>query len=205
MKSWMILPLLGLVLISATAAQADPPKEIAGIVLGENIQKFKDRLVDESATPVRSQEYLVEAVLKPVEGFKVGYIYYGGCSNPGQIVKIKLKFDRGDKAFFEQLLAHYEKRFGKPDEYKGDVFRGHVAWKWSFSDAAGDRYSLILQNAGDDLDEDYTTGNSLKLAVTTRIDQERQCAEKKEESRAASNGSAKADKGPVNFDTLIPR
>jgi hypothetical protein len=202
----MILPLLGLVLCYAAIAQAaDPPKEIAGVVLGENIQKFRDRLADESGSPVRSQEYLVEAVLKPVDGFKVGYVYYGACSNPGRIVKIKLKFDRSDKDFFDKLLALYKKRFGEPDEYKGDVFRAHVAWKWSFSDKAGNRTSLILQNAGDDLDEDYTTGNSVKLAVTNLIDQERQCSETKEEGKAATNGSSKENTGPVNFDMLIPR
>jgi len=113
-----------------------------------------------------------------MDGYKSGYIYYGNCTSPGTIFKIKLKYLRDDKEFFNDLLELFKGKFGKASEYRGDAFGGYIAWKWSFTDEHKNKISLILQHNSVD-EEEYTSGNSVKLAITTAMDKERQCYEAK--------------------------
>jgi hypothetical protein len=165
------------VLFSGSSFAETVPKRIAGFELGTNIGQYSELLQMDKALAIRHMEYLTEVETKPMAGYKSGYIYYGNCDRPGTIVKIKLKYLREDKEFFETLLEQFKKKFGKPGEYKGDVFRAFVAWKWSFKDKDNNRISLILQHNSEG-DEDYTSGNSVKMSITSRIEAERECHKK---------------------------
>ena len=124
-------------------------------------------------------EYLSEVELKtPFEGYRSGYLFYGNCDKPGRIVKIKLKYERSDKEFFDDLVQRFKRKFGEPDQYRGDAFRAFIAWKWSFKDKDNNKISLILQHNSADVEE-YTQGNSVKLSVTSFIEKEAICYEQK--------------------------
>lgn len=184
---------------------AEPPQQIGGIRLGANIKNHEDLFRMETSLRLRHMEYLSEVEVKPFEGFKAGYVTYGNCHEPGRIVKLKLKYEREDREFFDELLAQFKKKFGEPQEYKGDAFRTFLAWKWAFTDKDRNRISLILQHNSED-DEEYTSGNSLKMSMTTLIDKERLCHEKKSSGSKPSQGAS--SKGPTqkktDFKLLLP-
>ncbi len=120
---------------------AQAPQQIAGIRLGDNLDQYRNILRMDTSLPVRHMEYISEVELKPsFEGYRSGYIFYGNCDKPGRIVKIKLKYERSDKEFFEDLLQRFKQKFGEPDQYRGDAFRAFIAWKWSFRDKDGNTY-----------------------------------------------------------------
>jgi hypothetical protein len=184
---------------------ADAPRQIAGFALGANVSQYANSLRMEKSLPLRHMEYLSEAEIIPPDGFKSGYVFFGNCREPGRIVRIKLKYEREDKEFFEELLEHFGKKFGKPDEYKGDAFRVFIAWKWSFKDKSGNKTNLILQHNSED-DEDYTSGNSMKMSQMTLIEQERQCYDKKHpESKEGAEGTRKeSSRKKPDFKLLVP-
>lgn len=198
----MLALIVALIAGTASAAQA---LQIAGIRLGDNINHYKDLVQMDTALPVRHMEYLTEVELKPtIPGFRTGYITYGNCQNPGQIVKMKLKYERSDKEFFNELLKHFKKRFGEPDQYRGDAFRAFVAWKWSLKDQQNNRISLILQNNSSDVEE-YTQGISVKLSATTLLEKECQCYETKHpEARRTPQETTPKVSAPIDFNMLVP-
>jgi len=181
---------------------AEAPRQIAGFRLGVNVSQYKDQVQVETAVPLRHSEYLSEVDIKPIDGYRSGYLSYGNCDQPGTIVKIKLKYDRDDKEFFDELMERFDKKFGKPSEYKGDAFRACIAWKWSFTDSEKNKINMVLQHNCQD-DEDYTSGNAVKLWMKNRIDRERACQEEKQSESKGEDAEKKARKKP-DIRNLIP-
>jgi hypothetical protein len=151
-------------------------------------------------------EYISEVELKPsFEGYRSGYIFYGTCDKPGRIVKFKLKYERSDKEFFDELLQRFKQKFGEPDEYRGDAFRAFIAWKWSFRDKDGNNISLILQHNSADVEE-YTRGNSVKLSATSLIEKETKCDELKnpEPKQTQQEKPRKGSLGQADYQRFLP-
>ncbi len=206
MKSRTIFPIFFAALFFHSLSFAGAPMQIAGIRLGAPINEYKDLIKEETTLPIRHMEYISEVEMKPLEGYKSGYIFYGNCSKPGKIVKVKLKYLRDDREFFNDLLNIFKKKFGKATEFKGDPFGGLIAWKWSFIDEEKNRISLILQHSSVD-EEEYTSGNSIKMAITSAIEKERECYKAKhpEEETGERVGSKDKLKDIKDLDKFIPQ
>ncbi len=165
----LIFSVMALLIVFPMPAFAGVPFGIAGFRLGADIKQFEDRLRMDTVYRVRQMEYLSEVEAIPPEGYKSGYITFGNCDEPGRIVKIKMKYEREDEAFFKQLLELFKDKFGEPCEYKGDPFRSFISWKWSFRDENNNLISLTLQHNSSD-EEEYTSGNSMKMSISNLID-----------------------------------
>lgn len=192
-------------LLVAQPCPAQPPKQVAGILLGGNISDYKDRLDMQSALPIRYQEYLTEVELNKLDGFKSGLITYATCDAPGLIVRIKLKYADSSKRFFEDLLKRYKQKFGEPSEWRGDPFHVMLSWKWSFVDPRLGLISMTLQH--NSLDEEEKVGNSLKMTLTEQLASERRCFEKKSppDPVNASRKKKQAQQKGVDWDRFVPR
>ena len=193
-------------LLFPVLSSAEAPQQIAGIRLGATIDQYRDMLRMESSLPVRHMEYLSEVELKPpFEGYRSGYLFFGNCDKPGRIAKIKLKYERDDKQFFDDLVQRFKRKFGEPDQYRGDAFRAFIAWKWSFKDKNNNKISLILQHNSADVEE-YTQGNSVKLSVTSFIEKEAVCYEQKnpEPKRNQAGKTERRSREQVDFQRFIP-
>jgi len=150
---------------------AQAPHGVGSFVLGSNITEYDEILKMETALPIRYMEYMREVEIKPMKGFKSGLIGYGVCDRPGQIVRIKLKYDDSTKKFYERLLEHFKNRFGEPDEWRGDPFHVVIAWKWSFVDKENNKISLMLQH--NTMDAEEKMGNAVKLTMMNLMEKER--------------------------------
>lgn len=184
---------------------ANAPIGIGGFVLGENIESYRDKLNMETARPIRYQEYLHEVEIKPVPGFKSGTVWYNAISTPNRIVRIKLKYEDSRKEFFDALLKRFEKRFGKPREWRGDCFNIFISWKWSLVDLQNNQLSMIIQH--NIKDPSKKMGNNIKLTRWDLIDAERRIFEQKYPERNQEK-QGKTDKfkkmAPKDWDRLIP-
>jgi hypothetical protein len=182
------------------------PKQIAGLVLGGQIAKFVDLVQMDTSTPLRDRKYLREVRIREIDGYRTGTVSFGNCNKPGQIVRIKLKYEDTDKEFYNELLDQYKKRFGEPDEWRGDPFHVIIAWKWSFTDEDNNKISLTLQYSRD---EEYKWGNSVKMTNTTLMEQEQNCYQKKHSGNSDSRKdepSAKQKKLNVeDYQKFIPQ
>ncbi len=177
--------LVAIVFLFPNYVSADKaPRQIAGLVLGEQIAMFVDLVRMETTTPLRDRKYLREVRIRETDGYRSGTVSFGNCNKPGQIVRIKLKYEYFDKKFYKGLLAQFKKRFGEPDEWRGDPFHVIIAWKWAFTDKDNNKISLTLQHSRD---EDYKWGNSVKLTNTTLLEQERICYQKKHPQKLANH------------------
>jgi len=179
---------------------AGAPHEIGGFVLGWQVTEFSDRLKMDTLLPLRHSKFIHEVETADLVGFKNGLIWMGNCTDPGRIVRIKLKYANPSKKFYQQLLKRYKKRFGDPSEWKGDPFHIVIAWKWSFVDKDNNRISLMLQH--NTRDEDESIGNSVKLTMWNLIEDERECFEKK--TAAETKKTKKKKKGQADWEVLIP-
>ena len=177
-KEVHMIKVLSLVLTLSLFAYADAPHEIGGFALNQDIKKFEDRVIMDTALPVRYAENFEEVEIKFIRGFKSGLIAYGTCDQPGHIVRIKLKYADSSKKFYKDLLEQFKKRFGEPDEYRGDPFKIVEAWKWSFVDQQNHNISLILQH--NTKDEEEKMGNAVKLTDTTQMEKDLLCYKKKQ-------------------------
>ena len=198
---------LAIVLLFPSHASADKaPSRIAGITLGEQIAMFVDLVKMETSLVLRDQKYLREVNIREIDGYKSGTVDFGNCSKPGQIVRIKLKYEYEDKNFYDELLEKFKKKFGEPDEWRGDPFHVIIAWKWSFRNEDGDSISLILQHSRD---EEYKWGNSVKLTNTTLMEQERLCYEKRNRQEGGSTESKSTSKrsklSEKDYQRFIPQ
>lgn len=192
-------------LLFSLNCRAEAPRRIAGFLLGADVSQYKDQLSMDTALPVRHSEYLTEVDIKPVEGYKSGYVTFGNCEQPGRIARIKLKYERDEKEFFDELMERFGKKFGKPSEYKGDAFRACIAWKWTFTDNEKNKISLILQHNCQD-EDDYLSGNAVKMSLRSLMEKERRCYESKH-PELSQDKDAPADKKAVkkvDFRNLIP-
>ena len=164
--------------VVAGIAFADAPHQVGGFVLNQDIKKFEDRVIMDTALAVRYAENIEEVEIKFTQGFKSGLIAYGTCARAGNIVRIKLKYADSSKKFYKDLLKRFKKQFGEPDEYRGDPFHIVVAWKWSFVDQQNHRISLILQH--NSMDEQEKKGNSVKLTNTNLMEEDLLCYKSKQ-------------------------
>jgi hypothetical protein len=151
----------------------DAPHQVAVFKLNRNIADYKDYVIMETALPIRHMENIEEVEIKPIKGFKSGLIAYATCVAPGHIVRIKLKYKDSSKTFYEQLFKRIKKKYGEPDEYRGDPFRIALSWKWSFTDTDNQRISMILQHNSMDMEE--KRGNSIKMTMGTLIQEDIKC------------------------------
>ncbi|MEE9609759.1 MAG: hypothetical protein V3W19_00835 [Desulfatiglandales bacterium] len=175
-----------LILFPGQGSADNVPHKIAGFALGEQIAIFVDLVRMETATPLRDRKYLREVRTRETDGYRSGTVSFGNCNKPGQIVRIKLKYEYSDKKFYNELLERFKKRFGEPDEWRGDPFHVIVAWKWSFTDKDNNKISLTLQHSRD---EDYKWGNSVKFTNNTLLEQEQNCYLKKHPEKSDSQKS----------------
>ena len=174
MKNFIIVCLnLAAVLFCGTALAGDAPHQINVFVLKENISEFKDYVIMETALPIRHMENIEEVELKSMKGLKSGLIAYATCVEPGKIVRIKLKYLDSSKDFYEKILKLIEKKFGEPDEYRGDPFHIVLSWKWSFVDKNNERITMTLQH--NSLDTEEKRGNSIKLTNRSLIEEDLKC------------------------------
>lgn len=180
---------------------AESPNQVGGFQLGADIAAYKDRVEMTTALPIRYAESISEVEIKKTDLLASGLIAYGTCAFPGKVLRIKLKYADSSKAFYDMLLSRMEKKFGKPDEWRGDPFHIVIAWKWSFVDKSKRRISLILQHNKQDTDEKI--GNSIKMTLTDAVEKERQCYEKSHpEIRESQPGTAPVQ---LDWDLLLPR
>lgn len=178
MRNKMILTITLLIFWVPGLSRAEAPHEIGGFALNRNIQDYKEQVIMDTTLPVRYAENIEEVEIKITKGFKSGLIAYGTCATPGNIVRIKLKYEDSSKSFFEELLKRFKKRFGQPDEYRGDPFKIMIAWKWSFVDKQNHNISLILQH--NSMDEEEKMGNAVKMTDNTLMEEDLLCYKNKQ-------------------------
>jgi hypothetical protein len=174
--------------------------------LNRDIADFKDYVIMETALPIRYMENIKEVEVKPIKGFKSGLIAYASCTAPGHIVRIKLKYKDSSKTFFENLLKGIKKKYGEPDEYRGDPFRILIAWKWSFTDDEDNHISLTLQH--NTLDAEEKKGNAIKLAMTNLIEKDQDCHKRKaleHREKFRQQDWKVIDPGLSGWDLYVPR
>jgi hypothetical protein len=202
----MIKKLLFFVIVSSGFfcgnCMAEAPSQVGGFKLGTYISAYKDHVDMSTSLPIRYADSISEVEIKPTDQLASGLIAYGTCADPGKVVRIKLKYADSSRDFYDKLLSRFEKKFGKPTEWRGDPFHIVIAWKWSFTDKSNNRISLILQH--NKLDTDEKIGNSIKLTMTNAIDKERQCYDK---AHPGSSGSPSSGSSPaqLDWDMLVPR
>jgi hypothetical protein len=205
MKKIVCSWILSLIWVPALALAA-APHQLGGFVLNQKISAFENRILMDTALPVRYAENIEEVEIKPTQGFKSGLIAYGTCSKPGHIVRIKLKYADASKKFYEDLLKQFKKRFGEPDEYRGDAFKIVIAWKWSFVDEENHKISLILQHNA--MDEDEKIGNAVKITDTTLMEEDLDCYRRKQldsRDRLRQRKWETVDPGDTGWERFLPR
>ncbi len=207
-KKWVMLLISGVMAFTAAVAAGEEsiPQAVGPFALGQDIAELATLLKMETALPLRYQEYLNEVEIKPLEGFKAGLVTYGLCAQPGQVVRIKLKYLDSRREFYDALLERVKQRFGRPSEYNGDPFHIVISWKWSFADADGRRVTLNLAHNTRDVEEKY--GNTLKLTMLDAIAEERQCYLQQNpvvREREADRPMPLKQLSSQQWDRLVPR
>ena len=187
---------------------ADAPKTVGGFVLGEPIDRYDNRIKTESRMCIRYQDYLDEVEVNMCDAFKSGLISIANCDQKDRVVRIKLKYQDSSPKFYEKLLKRFKRKFGEPNQWKGDAFGVMVAWKWSFMNEAGERISMILQHNSQD--EELKMGNVIKLANTSAIENEEECFEKQKKMKSMALQRKKRLKpldlsNPDIWNYLIPQ
>jgi hypothetical protein len=177
------------------AVSIDVPHEIAGIRLGTSVDDYPN---------IEYSNYLKEVVVTDWHGFRKGIISYGICHTPGNIIKMRMKYENSTKRFFNTLMKRYKKKFGTPSEWKGDSFGIKHIWKWKFKDNEGNIVNLILQHNLQDNND--TIGNVIKLSYPEMVEQERLCFIKYcDETKNAEQKKQKETLKDSNWDYLIPK
>ncbi len=180
----------------------DAPRSIASISVGIPVSDVADKVDLGSAVPLGGADFLMRAPLKPVSGFESGYVVYGNCKEKGRIVRIKLKYQEDDVAFYERVLAALKKRYGKPSEWRGNPFGTLKIWKWSLKDAVGHSISIQLQHYDGD-DDAFTPGNSIKLTHSTYLADEKACYEARKKIGRGEPPAA-SPRIPTDFEVYLP-
>jgi hypothetical protein len=205
LKTTLILA-MALLLFAPAAGAGGAPLTVGGFTLDRPIEEFADRVLMETALPVRYKENIQEVEIRPVAGFKSGLIAYGTCVKPDRIVRIKLKYAEESLAFFEELLRRFKRQFGEPGEYRGDPFKNFISWKWSFRDPGGNRVSLTLQH--NIVDEDEKMGNAVKLQHLNRIEEDERCfrdSQQDQKGKARRSQKQPGKTGAPGWDLYVPR
>jgi hypothetical protein len=206
MKKYVWIFITVFIALTAGMSSAETPNQIGPFILNGPMTDVETFVNMETALPVRYMEFVHEVEIKRIKGFKSGLVAYSTCEKPGRIVRIKLKYADSSKKFYENLIKRIEKRYGKSDEYRGDPFQVVVAWKWSFVDKDKNRISLIVQH--NSRDEEEKMGNSIKLTLTSLIEQYKNCYEEKlAETNGEQMETAKEIEIPglTGWDLFLPR
>jgi hypothetical protein len=184
---------------------AKSPHEIGGFVLGGKMADHQNQVKQETILPVRYLETLKEVEAKDIRGFKTGLIYYGTCIKPPRIVRIEFKYADYSREFYEALLNRFKKRFGKPDEWRGDPFHIVAGWKWHFIDKNNNDISLIFKH--NTRDEKEKRGNYVKMTMWNLMEEEKRCFEKTHTapSKADNKDFNYRDPGAVDWEQFLPR
>ena len=205
-KRLLLIAILAFLWFAGICVAVEAPHQVSVFVLNRDIADFKDYVIMETALPVRYMENIEEVEIKPIKGLKTGYIAYATCAAPGHIARIKLKYKDSSKKFFENLFKQIKKKYGEPDEYRGDPFQILIAWKWSFIDKDGNRISLNLQH--NTQDPDQKMGNAIKLTMWNLVEEDQQCyrlkANDPREKLRQRNGKV-MDTGLNGWDLYLPR
>jgi len=172
-KRLSLITIMAFLWVAGICLAGEAPHQVAIFKLNSNIADVKDYVIMETALPIRHMENIEEVEIKPIKGIKSGLIAYASCTAPGHIARIKLKYQDSSKKFFENLLKQVKKKYGEPEEYRGDPFHIFIAWKWSFIDKDDNRISLTLQHNSQDADE--KRGNAVKLTMTNLIEEDQRC------------------------------
>jgi hypothetical protein len=184
-----------LIFFPNTIPAREIPVEVGGFVLGSDVTDYPD---------IEYSNFLKEVVIYDWHGFDKGIISYGICDSPGEIVKIKLKYEDSSKKFFQTLLKRYKKKYGKPDEWKGDAFGILHIWKWTFTDKNNKRIQLILQHNTKNPNENL--GNMVKLYCPDQIIREQKCFTKTCDSHMTQDGKGGLIlRKKKNWKYLIPQ
>ena len=187
----MMLLLILMLLPAAAAIGADAPASAGGFSLKSNIDQYG----------VSGHEnYLKEIIVTDLTGFHKGFITYGTCERPGEILRIKLKYQDRSYKFFEQLLEKYRETFGSKPKFDGDQFGNVKAWKWSFTNEDNQRVTLVLQHNLKDTEE--SIGNMLKLSLPELMNEERRCFNRAYPEKQGTG--AETDSEP-DWNMLIPK
>jgi hypothetical protein len=185
---------------------AESPHQLGPFTLGRDIAEVADFVQMDTSLPIRHMESIKEVEIKPIKGYKTGLIAYCTCAAPNTVVRIKLKYSDGSKAFYQKLKKRIDKRFGECDEYRGDPFHVVIGWKWSFMDKENNKISMILQH--NSRDEDEKMGNSIKLTMTNLLESDWQCQKNKEQMEMASGNVKELQKlelEQTGWDLFVPR
>jgi len=197
---------LAILWVVGVCLASEVPRQVSVFALNRDIADFKDYVIMETALPIRHMENIEEVEIKPIKGIKSGLIAYATCTAPGHIVRIKLKYKDSSKKFFENLLKQIKKKYGDPDEYRGDPFHILIAWKWSFIDKDGNRISLTLQYNSQDAEA--KKGNAVKLTMTNLIEEDRHCYKLKaldHREKLRRRDWKIMDPGLTGWDLYVPR
>ncbi len=160
---------------SVAMASNNAPESIAGITIGKNVSSVHSLLDMSSEASPWQQEYIARIEIRDMEGYKGGYVVIGKCKRKDTILRMKLKYKNSSMDFFNKIYAKIEKRFGKPNDWRGNPFGTLKVWKWSLEDEYGN-ISLILQHFSGD-DDSITDGNSIRLSRPSWIEEEQKCWE----------------------------
>jgi len=206
MKKLLFISILAYLGITGICLAGEAPHQVGVFVLNRDIADFKDYVIMETALPIRYMENIEEVEIKPIKGFKSGLIAYATCAAPGHIVRIKLKYRDSSKTFFENLLKGIKKKYGEPDDYRGDPFHILIAWKWSFTDDEDNHISLTLQH--NTLDAEEKKGNAIKLTMTNLIERDQGCHKSKaldHREKLRQRDGKVIDPGLSGWDLYVPR
>ena len=205
-KKLLFISILAYLGVAGICLAGDAPHQVGIFVLNRDIADFKDYVIMETALPIRYMENIKEVEVKPIKGFKSGLIAFASCTAPGHIVRIKLKYKDSSKTFFKDLLKRIKKKYGEPDEYRGDPFHILIAWKWSFIDDEDNQISLILQHNTQDAEE--KRGNAIKLTMTNLIERDQDCHKRKaldHREKSRQRDWKIIDPGLTGWDLYMPR
>ncbi len=205
-KRLLFIAILAYLGAAGICLAGETPHQVGVFVLNQDIADFKDYVIMETALPIRYMENIKEVEVKRTKGFKSGLIAYASCTAPNHIVRIKLKYQDSSKTFFENLLKGIKKKYGDPDEYRGDPFQILIAWKWSFADQGGNRISLTLQHNSQDAEE--KKGNAIKLTMTNLIEEDQRCYKLKKldyREKLRQRDWKVLDPGLTGWDLYMPR
>ncbi len=189
-KTTLLFCLLVLVQSSALADEYGTPSSAGGFTLNTQIKDYGDS---------NHENYLREDIFTDLEGFRKGFITYGTCNKPGEILRIKLKYKDRSYKFYKQLLEKYRESFGDDPKFTGDSFGNVKSWKWAFTNDQGQRVTLVLQHNLKNTDE--SIGNMLKLRLPDLMNAERICFNKSH----PQNSNSDAPESETDWAKLIPQ
>lgn len=199
--STLALALLLLLAPAVHAAKKELPKTIAGITLGDSVDRYA-RLCDmDMVSTIPDTPFLSEVRLDPdaVPGIRGGSLTYANTTEDRRLVRIKLKFHDRKQDLFDQLLARYKRQFGDPDNYAGDSFHNVIAWQWKFH-KDGEMVDLILMWSRE---PDMRPGVSIKMTLESLVKEEFRRFKMRRDKRDQDN-----DDGPSAIKDLgefVPR